>query len=404
MSVLLLFTFPPDKCPSTRVLPSQLNPSSTVINHLLLGRMPRGSRYAPTATSMLPGSRPISLAQRQSSPARHCCDSLPSNSTRSPWSSGGGAGSPWRTHVRVYRRNVARARAQLGFGDSEENEHEEDGGSAGGGVMIEQEQKDRRDSSVCPSPDPSVKGSVSEEVPQVLDKTRETNVGEVVVQLETLGLDDINQDTKASLAESKPEPQVPLLPPPPSSSRQKEPDSSGSEQNDSPDGHFPTTIALNPPHPSTGMPSSSPSPSVSPFPTSAALEPPSLSSPTPPSSPALSSCHSPSPPANDLSSPLTLSPFYKTSSPSTPSISSYASSSQSHMSVSTSTPAFLSTSAVTPKQQVFSPFPSVKQPRRSVAARNLGLYGPTSRTPTVHFPHLSRNLNRSSGTGTTGRR
>lgn len=402
MFVLLLFTFPPDKCPSTRVLPSQLNPSSTVINHLLLGRMPRGSRYAPTTTSMLPGSRPNSLAQSQSSPARHCCDSLPSNSTGSLRSSGGGAGSPWRAHVRVHRRNVARARAQLGFGDSEEKEHEEDGESAGGGVMIEQEQKDRRDSSVHPSPDPSGKGSVSEEVPQVLDKTRETNVGEVVVQLETLGLDDVNQDTKASLAESKPEPQVPLLPPPPSSSRHKEPDSSGSEQNASPDRHFPT-IALNPPHPSTGMPSSSPSPSVSPFPTSAALEP-SSSSPTPPSSPVLSSCHPPSPPANDLSSPLTPSPFYKTSSPSTPSISSIASSSKSHMSVSTSTPAYLSTSAVTPKQQVFSPFPNVKQPRKSVAARNLGLYGPTSRTPTVHFPHLSRNLNRSSGTGTTGRR
>ncbi|KAG8005511.1 TBC1 domain family member 30 [Nibea albiflora] len=68
------------------------------------------------------------------------------------------------------------------------------------------------------------------------------------------------------------------------------------------------------------------------------------------------------------------------------------------MSSSPSTPAF------TQKQQVYSPFPSVKQPRKSAAARNLGLYGPTSRTPTVHFPQLSRNLNRSSGAGTTGRR
>ncbi|KAJ3612180.1 hypothetical protein NHX12_020457, partial [Muraenolepis orangiensis] len=32
---------------------------------------------------------------------------------------------------------------------------------------------------------------------------------------------------------------------------------------------------------------------------------------------------------------------------------------------------------------LFSPFPCVKQPRRSTAARNLGLYGPTSRTPAV---------------------
>ncbi|XP_064818761.1 TBC1 domain family member 30-like [Oncorhynchus masou masou] len=53
-------------------------------------------------------------------------------------------------------------------------------------------------------------------------------------------------------------------------------------------------------------------------------------------------------------------------------------------------------------QQVFSPFPSVKQHRRSAAARNLGLYGPTARTPTVHFPQLS--LNRPSSTLSTRKR
>ncbi|MGH0168218.1 UNVERIFIED_CONTAM: hypothetical protein FKN15_054086 [Acipenser sinensis] len=58
-----------------------------------------------------------------------------------------------------------------------------------------------------------------------------------------------------------------------------------------------------------------------------------------------------------------------------------------------------------PKTQPFCPFPSVKPLRKSVAARNLGLYGPTSRTPTVHFPHMSKNVNRLSngGSGTKKR-
>lgn len=415
-----------DKCPATRVLASQLNPSSSVINHLLLGRKPRGggSRLPSTSTSTLPGSRPTSLSQSQSSPARNLCGSLPSNSSGSPGSSGGGAGSPWRAHVRVHRRNIARARAQLGFGDSEEREDEEEGGSAGMERKIEEndyeeEQKDGSDSSVPPSPDPSGTGSVCEEAPRVLDETREAEVAKVVVQLDSLDLEDesnltspinANPDTQPTLMESKPVPQVPLLPPPPSSNRHKESDSSGSERNNAADRHFPT-IASTPPHHSSSIPSSSPStpsPSLSPIPTSASLKPSCSSSPTPPSTPTptSTSCLPSSPSANNLYSlPLpTSSTFYKTSSPSTPSLSSISLSSRSHMPSSPSTPAFPSTGAVTPKQQVFSPFPSVKQPRKSAAARNLGLYGPTARTPTVHFPQLSRNLNRSSGAGTTGRR
>lgn len=48
----------------------------------------------------------------------------------------------------------------------------------------------------------------------------------------------------------------------------------------------------------------------------------------------------------------------------------------------------------TPKSQVFSPFPNVKPLRKSAAARNLGLYGPTERTPAVHFPQMSRSFNK----------
>ncbi|XP_032077947.1 TBC1 domain family member 30 isoform X2 [Thamnophis elegans] len=48
----------------------------------------------------------------------------------------------------------------------------------------------------------------------------------------------------------------------------------------------------------------------------------------------------------------------------------------------------------TSKPQVFCPFPSVKPLRKSAAARNLGLYGPNERTPTVHFPQMSRSFNK----------
>ncbi|XP_034258998.1 TBC1 domain family member 30 isoform X1 [Pantherophis guttatus] len=50
----------------------------------------------------------------------------------------------------------------------------------------------------------------------------------------------------------------------------------------------------------------------------------------------------------------------------------------------------------TSKPQVFCPFPSVKPLRKSAAARNLGLYGPNERTPTVHFPQMSRSFNKPS--------
>ncbi|XP_028426194.1 TBC1 domain family member 30 isoform X2 [Perca flavescens] len=419
-----------DKCPATRVLASQLNPSSSVINHLLLGRKPRGdpwcSRPTSTSTSTLPGSRPASLSQSQGSPARQRCGSLLSNSTASPGSSGGDGGSPWRAHVRVHRRNIARARAQLGFEDSEEREDNEEKEEEGGSARFvgeeerrieenerdDEEQKEGSDSSVSPSPDPSGTASVCKDALQVADGTEEAEVAEVVVQLDSLDLEDesnltspnnANPNTQPPISESKPAPQVHLLPPPPSSNRHKESDSSGSESSTASDRHFPS-ITLPPPHHSFNSSPSTLSPSPSPAPTLASLGPSCSSSPTPPSTPAPSSTSClPSSPSADGFSSLTLSAssFYKTSSPSTPSLSSISSSSRSRLSSSPSTPAL---SSSTPKQQVFSPFPSVKQPRKSAAARNLGLYGPTSRTPTVHFPQLSRNLNRSSAAGTTGSR
>ncbi|KAL1775523.1 TBC1 domain family member 30 isoform X1 [Sigmodon hispidus] len=57
------------------------------------------------------------------------------------------------------------------------------------------------------------------------------------------------------------------------------------------------------------------------------------------------------------------------------------------------------------KTPIFSPFPSVKPLRKSATARNLGLYGPTERTPTMHFPQISRNFSKSSiGSSSTKKR
>ncbi|XP_021563824.1 TBC1 domain family member 30 [Carlito syrichta] len=60
--------------------------------------------------------------------------------------------------------------------------------------------------------------------------------------------------------------------------------------------------------------------------------------------------------------------------------------------------------ATTAKTPVFSPFPSVKPLRKSATARNLGLYGPTERTPTVHFPQMSRSGSRPGGNSGTKQR
>ncbi|XP_034433785.1 TBC1 domain family member 30 isoform X3 [Hippoglossus hippoglossus] len=223
-----------DKCPATRVLASQLNPSSAVINHLLLGRPPtggpRGSRpHVHHEPSTLPGVRPALLPQGQGSPARQRLGSLPSNSTGSPGGSGGGGGSPWRAHVRVHRRNMARARAQLGFGGSEERDDEEE---EEGSVRLEseeegrieeddeddEEQKDGGDDSVSPSPDLSVTESVCEEAPEAAEETKAAEVAEVVVQLASSGY-------RGRVEPDPPRrPEFPLLPPPPSSHRHKESD------------------------------------------------------------------------------------------------------------------------------------------------------------------------------------
>ncbi|KAJ0056879.1 hypothetical protein NL108_000673 [Boleophthalmus pectinirostris] len=274
-----------DKCPATRVTTSQLN-SSTVINHLLLGRKPKALR--PSST--LPGPR-AGTPYSQGSPSRQRCSSF---STRS---------SPWRDHVRMHRRNIARARAQLGFEDSEEKEDEEEEVVNGKAVTKENELEERvvneteSDRSDCLSPNLSVTGSVCGDSVQAEDEVDVAEVEDIVVQLHTLDL----KDESANKSDPHPETQ---------------------EKN-----------------------------------------------------------------------------LSQTPCPSTPASLSASSSS---MSSSPSAPSFATIS--TPKQPAFSPFPCVKQPRKSAAARNLGLYGPTAKTPTVHFPQMSRNFNRCGTAAATGRR
>ncbi|XP_034019038.1 TBC1 domain family member 30 isoform X2 [Thalassophryne amazonica] len=389
-----------DKCPATRVLASQLNPSNTVINHLLLGRKPRGapatSRPTFASPSSLSGARAAAFPHAQGSPARQCTGSVSSN-TGPPRSSGGSAGSPWRAYVRVHCQNVARARAQLGFGGPEGAEEEEGSVIMKTGEEAEEkkegENQNRGRSDASLSRGSSLTGSASEEPSPEEEDEAMKRLGSLDLDAES-GLTSSN-----SSASSPPAHRVPLLlPPPPSSHRNQESNTSGSETNSASDGLCPITApsschsCIMSPSQSTTSPSPLPS-SVSPS-----------SSPTPPSSsaPESTSCLQTSGSANDaltLSLPSS-SALHILSSPSVPSLSS--SCSKSCLASSQSTPVSLSCSSPQ-QQQLFSPFPCIKQPKKSAAARNLGLYGPTSRTPTVHFPQLSRSLHRS-GAAATGRR
>lgn len=323
-----------DKCPATRVTTSQLN-NSTVINHLLLGRKPK----PPRLSSTLPGAR---AGPAQGSPSR------PRRASSS--STGSSRGSPWRDHVRTHRRNIARARAQLGFQDSEEKEDEEEVDGKETGKERELEEGVVKEAEGV-SPNLPDTGSAEE-------AGEAAEAGHVVVQLHALDLED----------ESSSENDGPRCVPPVAVTPDQEEEVLRQENTDS----------------SAASPPRSPSPPPE--------EPPSCSSPLP----APTSSLKPSSSVSSLSSTLAAAPpsFYRTPCPSTPASLSESSLSKSNLPSSPSTPAFATS---TPKQTVFSPFPCVKQPRKSAAARNLGLYGPTSKTPTVHFPQMSRSLGAATG-------
>uniref|UniRef100_A0AAZ3SU41 TBC1 domain family member 30 n=1 Tax=Oncorhynchus tshawytscha TaxID=74940 RepID=A0AAZ3SU41_ONCTS len=225
-----------DRCPATSVLASQLHPSP-VVNHLLLGRKPRNSLKHP------PSSLLVSQAED--------CQSR--------------VGSPWRAHVRAHRRNISRARVQLGFGDMEDrhpHQAEED-------RHPHQAEEDRH--------------------PHQAEEDRHPHQAE-----EDRHPHQAEEDRHPHQAEEDRHP------------HQAEEDRHPHQAEE--DRH---------PHQAEERDGVGEGKQV-------------------------------------------FSPSLPLSCPSTP-------------------------------QQVFSPFPSVKQHRRSAAARNLGLYGPTARTPTVHFPQLSLN-------------
>uniref|UniRef100_A0A8C0NEY7 TBC1 domain family member 30 n=1 Tax=Canis lupus familiaris TaxID=9615 RepID=A0A8C0NEY7_CANLF len=89
-----------DKGPVTSILPSQVN-NSPVINHLLLGKkMKMSNRPAKNAVIHIPGH-----TGGKTSP-------VPYEDLKTKLN------SPWRTHIRVHKKNMTRTKSQLGCGDT----------------------------------------------------------------------------------------------------------------------------------------------------------------------------------------------------------------------------------------------------------------------------------------------
>ncbi|XP_077034981.1 TBC1 domain family member 30 isoform X3 [Agelaius phoeniceus] len=258
-----------DKGPVTSLLPSQVN-HSPVINHLLLGKkMKLNNKSLKNAVIHIP-----SHATGKMSP-------IPQEDLKTKLN------SPWRTHIRVHRKNIARAKGQLGYGDT---------------VGLIDEQSDS-----CKTNSPGAKEEAS----------KHSDFGE----REEGGLDD-------------------------RTTRKAEQQSSEADSTDS--GTNMSTVQLK-------------------------LEALELTSDT----------QTDVEPTSHRSS----QPCLSESSTSSRDTGNLAKSPQ----------------PGNPKPQVFNPFPSVKPLRKSATARNLGLYGPTERTPTVHFPQMSRSFNKSSS-GSSGTR
>ncbi|XP_074936995.1 TBC1 domain family member 30 isoform X2 [Phalacrocorax aristotelis] len=258
-----------DKGPVTSLLPSQVN-HSPVINHLLLGKkMKLSNRSLKNAVIHIP-----SHATGKMSP-------IPQDDLKTKLN------SPWRTHIRVHRKNIARAKGQLGYGDTiglideqsessktnspgakeETSKHSDFGEGRGGGLDDRTARKADQQSSEPVSTDSS------------------TNMSVVQLKLEALELTTDNKTDAESTSHQCGQPRL------------SESSSSSSDN---------------------GNLAKSPQPGNS-------------------------------------------------------------------------------------KPQVFNPFPSVKPLRKSATARNLGLYGPTERTPTVHFPQMSRSFSKSAS-GNSGTR
>ncbi|EMP30310.1 TBC1 domain family member 30 [Chelonia mydas] len=250
-----------DKGPVTSLLPSQVN-HSPVINHLLLGKKMRATnRAAKNAVIHIP-----SHTGGKMSPIPH--EDLKTK-----------LNSPWRTHIRVHRKNIARAKCQLGYGDTI--------------GLIEEQREVCKPNSCSAKEDPPSNSDLGEREGSGLDNR-------TIRKVDGQSTEPLYKDTNANMSVVQLKLEALEL-----------------TQNNKPDAE-PMTDQSCPTHLS---------------------ESPSLSSDS--------------------------GTLAKSSQP------------------------------INPKLQVFSPFPSVKPLRKSTAARNLGLYGPTERTPTVHFPQMSRSFNKS---------
>ncbi|XP_038011497.1 TBC1 domain family member 30 isoform X5 [Motacilla alba alba] len=258
-----------DKGPVTNLLPSQVN-HSPVINHLLLGKkMKLNNKSLKNAVIHIP-----SHATGKMSP-------IPQEDLKTKLN------SPWRTHIRVHRKNIARAKGQLGYGDTV-------------GLIDEQSES-------CKTSSPGAKEQAS----------KHSDFGE----REEGSLDD-------------------------RTTRKADQQSSEADSTDSGTNMSMVQLKLE----ALELTSDS----------QTDVEPTSHQSSQP--------CLSESSTSSRDSGNLAKSP-----------------------------------QPGNPKPQVFNPFPSVKPLRKSATARNLGLYGPTERTPTVHFPQMSRSFNKSAS-GSSGTR
>ncbi|XP_064904648.1 TBC1 domain family member 30 isoform X2 [Columba livia] len=257
-----------DKGPVTSLLPSQVN-HSPVINHLLLGKkMKLNNRSLKNAVIHIPSHAPGKMSP------------IPQEDLKPKLN------SPWRTHIRVHRKNIARAKGQLGYGDTIgliDEQSESCKTNSSGAKEETSKQSDFGEGEEGGLDDRTTrKGDRQASEPVSMDGS--TNMSVVQLKLEALELTSDN--TGAESASHQP--------------RQPRLSESSSSSSDS------------------GNLAKSPQPG-------------------------------------------------------------------------------------NPRPQVFNPFPSVKPLRKSATARNLGLYGPTERTPTVHFPQMSRSFSKSAS-GNSGTR
>ncbi|KAJ8381974.1 hypothetical protein SKAU_G00027520 [Synaphobranchus kaupii] len=207
-----------DKCPATSLLPSQLH-SSPVVNHLLLGKKLQAvQRGSPNSVVHAPALTPPPLPQAQSSPTQG--DAMRSK-----------LNSPWRTHVRTHRKNVARARAQLGYGDTEGLIEEAGPAEMSGKDLREEavqdeakgteEREAEEEEAEEEEKVQKEKGGIEEE--QESDSVElkdihsevEEGVGQVQQQMASLELDSGSELPSLTEEEPRPEPNtsVPVLPP-----------------------------------------------------------------------------------------------------------------------------------------------------------------------------------------------